>query len=348
MQRFAIAAALIGASGAVVSAGGAEDARRGGRVEVVTHKKSAMVRVPAGTFVMGFPDEKEGGEMAAEQARNDCERAVGAGANFWCAVWMVGRLYPEDEISLLYLIPQTNAVPERDDVFLPAYDIDRFEVTVAQYRRCVAAGACDSGALLQGDQRHHRKPSNPIVNVTWREATDYCTWGGKRLPTEAEWEKAARTTDGRRWPWGNQERADGGNFGRMEVESLRRTREMKSNRLSSSGDEASFELAPDAGDGAAYPVPPGTLRWSEGRYGTYDMAGNVAEWVLDYYSAGGYADLPRDAPVRRVPIDRDTRRVVRGGSWLDLRLAGRTYARSAAPPTVRSPLIGFRCARDAG
>ncbi|HEU5055194.1 MAG TPA: formylglycine-generating enzyme family protein [Kofleriaceae bacterium] len=344
-RRLTIAAVLVAAGlGGAARAGDEAASRRRGRIAVVAHTKSEMVRVPAGTFVMGFPDEKDGGESTAEQARADCEKVVGAGAGMWCTVWVLANLFPQDQYPLLYLMPYQNAVPQRDDVFLPTYEIDRFEVTVAQYRRCVADGGCDSGALLQGDQRHHRRPSNPIVNVTWREATDYCAWAGKRLPTEAEWEKAARATDGRRWPWGNQDRKDGGNHGRMDAESVRRTRLMKPNRFSS-GDDASFELAPDDGDGAAYPVPPGTLRWSEGRYGTYDMAGNVAEWVFDYYSPTGYADLPRDAPVRRVAVDRDSRRVVRGGSWLDLRLSGRAYARSAHNPAVRSPLIGFRCAR---
>ncbi len=344
VRRFAIIALLVGAAASLARAGEDDEPRRPGRFEVVAHKKSEMVRIPAGTFVMGFPDEKEGGEAAAEQSRNDCEKSVGAGAGMWCTSWVLANLFPQDQYTLLYLLPYVNAVPQRDDVFLPAYEIDRFEVTVAQYRRCVADGACDSGALLQGDQRHHRNPRNPVGNVTWRDASDYCAWAGKRLPSEAEWEKAARASDGRRWPWGNQERRDGGNHGRMEAESVRRTRLMRPNRLSS-GDEASFEVAPDDADGAAYPVPPGTLRWSEGRYGTYDMAGNLAEWVLDYYSPSGYADLPRDTPVRRVPVDRDSRRVVRGGSWLDLRLSGRTYARSAHNPAVRSPLIGFRCAR---
>jgi formylglycine-generating enzyme required for sulfatase activity len=343
-RRLVIAAVLCAAGLGGRARAGDQQARRRGRIEVVGHKKSEMVRVPAGTFVMGFPDEKEGGESTAEQARSDCEKAVGAGAGMWCTVWVLANLFPQDQYPLLYLMPYQNAVPQRDDVFLPSYEIDRFEVTVAQYRRCVADGGCDSGALLQGDQRHHRRAKNPVVNVTWRDAADYCGWAGKRLPTEAEWEKAARATDGRLWPWGNQERRDGGNHGRMDAESVRRTRLMKPNRFSS-GDDASFELAPDDSDGAAYPVPPGTLRWSEGRYGTYDLAGNVAEWVLDYYSPAGYADLPRDTPVRRVPVDRDSRRVVRGGSWLDLRLSGRAYARSAHNPAVRSPLIGFRCAR---
>ena len=79
------------------------------------------------------------------------------------------------------------------------------------------------------------------------------------------------------------------------------------------------------------------------------MAGNVAEWVEDYYAADGYDDLPADAPVRVVPRKNDTSgwRAVRGGSWIDLPLAGHTYSRSGAPAQTRSPFIGFRCARDA-
>jgi formylglycine-generating enzyme required for sulfatase activity len=344
--RLFIAPVLV--AGVGVAAAGEGGDRRHGRVEVVTHEKSAMVRVPAGTFVMGFPADREGGEVASDEVTRECQALVGAGSNMWCNAMFLSSIPPQSQYEYLYLIPHMNAIPERRDVFLPAYDIDRFEVTVAQYRRCVADGDCDAGALLQGDQRHHRNPRNPISNVTWRDASDYCAWAGKRLPTEAEWEKAARATDGRLWPWGNQDRRDGGNHGRMEAESVRRTRMMDSRRLAS-GDDATFDLAPDDRDGAAYAVPPGTLRWSEGRYGTYDMAGNVAEWVVDYYSSSGYVDMAKqkDSPVRRIPFDRDTRRVVRGGSWFDLPMSGRTYARSAAVPAVRSPLIGFRCARDA-
>jgi formylglycine-generating enzyme len=315
--------------------------RRRGRVDFIRHQKSEMVRVPSGSFIMGYPGPDDEDARAAAQA--ECKRHVGAGSRDWCG----------DEDGLLlraamleYLFPYANAAPRRS-VFLPAFDIDRFEVTVADYRACVVAGACNAGPVLQGDQRHHRDQRNPVVNVTWSEAGDYCGWRAKRLPTEAEWEKAARGTDGWRWPWGNHDRADGGNHGKMDAGVLRRSRAAMRWRNWNRRFEADFELAPDESDGAAYAVPPATLRWSEGRYGTYDMAGNVAEWVVDYFSHEGYRDLPLDSPVRTVPAGADHRRAVRGGSWLDLPLAGHPYARSAARPSARSPTIGFRCARDA-
>ena len=329
----------------VVLAGGAAwGGERGGRVERVEHRKSEMVRVPAGTFTMGYPAPavEETEDDGRVEAFKECWAAVGAGGDFWC---MPERAFPYPlSQEILYLYPYVNAIPERQ-VFLPSFEIDRHEVTIARYRRCVAAGACDSGPLIQGDQRQHVTAANPVTNVTWREAGKYCAFVGKRLPTEAEWEKAARGTDGRRWPWGEQDRADGGNHGKMESDAIRQTHAMERDR--SNDFSALFEVVADASDGAEYAVPPGTMRWSESRYGAMDMAGNVAEWVVDYYGAAGYADLPEDSPVRRVPHETDTRRVVRGGSWLDLPLAGRTYSRSAARPGTRSPLVGFRCARDA-
>ena len=320
-----------------------EAAERAGRIEIIAHRRPEMVRVPAGTFLMGFPG---GEQVPSELARADCIAAVGAGGEFWCGAeaLVIPWVDPMLVHSLTWLSPQVNAVPERER-FLPAFDIDRHEVTVADYRVCVRAGMCDSGPIIQGDQRQHADPANPVSNVTWRDAADYCAFAGKRLPTEAEWEKAARGTDGRIWPWGDRPRPDAANLGRMDAEAVRSTRTM--NTRSSDRLPASFDLAPDPADGAALAVPPGTLRWGESPYGAEDMAGNLAEWVADYYGPSGTGDLPDDAPVRRAPAEHDSRRVVRGGSFLDVRLAGRTYARSAAPPATRSRRIGFRCARDA-
>jgi formylglycine-generating enzyme required for sulfatase activity len=337
---------------AVATAAGAGEGREG-RVERVEHRRSEMVLVPAGPFTMGYPEPKiaeiEGeveGEVEdgpRERAVRDCTLVVGAGAGIWCVAERAFQYLASQD--WLYLFPYVNAVPERE-VFLPAFELDRYEVTLRRYRACVAVGACDSGPLLQGDQRGHADGGNPVTNVTWREATEYCAFVGKRLPTEAEWEKAARGTDGRQWPWGDQPRADGSNHGTMEAEAVRMTHAMQRTPTSNEV-QAFFELVGDASDGAEFAVAPGTMRWSESRYGALDMAGNVSEWVADYYGAAGYGDLPTDSPVRRIPENADTRRAVRGGSWLDLALAGRTFARGAARPGARSPLIGFRCARDA-
>ncbi len=111
------------------------------------------------------------------------------------------------------------------------------------------------------------------------------------------------------------------------------------------GQAPTIQFAPDGSDGATYVVPPGTLRWSEGPYGTYDQAGNVAEWVADYFDRQGYKGLPRINPVRDATRG-ESLRVVRGGSWFEPAYYGRTYFRSAARADSRSPYRGFRCVRD--
>ena len=106
------------------------------------------------------------------------------------------------------------------------------------------------------------------------------------------------------------------------------------------------EYAPDDSDGYNYAAPPRALRWGEGIYGTYDMAGNVAEWVQDYYSEDGYKRLPAVNPVREVPDDSALgARIVRGGSWAEPKFFSRTYYRLPAAPQDRSSWIGFRCAK---
>lgn len=203
-----------------------------------------------------------------------------------------------------------NEQPART-VTLGAYEIDITETTLAAYRECVDAGACTAPATSDGC--HWEQPGrddHPINCVNWQEAHDYCLWAGKRLPTEAEWEKAARGTDGATYPWGEA--------------------------------SPSCELAVIPGcDDATSPV--GSRPAGESPYGLADAAGNVWEWVEDRYQADYYADAPDADPPGP---DDGSGRVIRGGAY---DASAETWLRCAARfsvwPSYRRPSIGFRCAK---
>jgi formylglycine-generating enzyme required for sulfatase activity len=147
---------------------------------------------------------------------------------------------------------------------LPAFAIDRTEVTRAMYARCVARRRC-----RRTDQDLQQDPDLPMTNVSWNEARLYCTWAGGRLPSEAEWEKAARGPDGREYPWGDEADCARGNWGNFEGE------------------------GPCAGKSPGHPVAVGSYPQGASPYGALDLAGNVWEWVDDRY------DLDRDRRVVR-------------------------------------------------
>ncbi|TMQ09704.1 MAG: formylglycine-generating enzyme family protein [Deltaproteobacteria bacterium] len=202
------------------------------------------------------------------------------------------------------------------NVYLDAFAIDRDEVSVADYRRCVAAGGCDLDPLISGDERYIHDDW-PLVNVTWLEASDYCRWRGARLPTEAEWEHAARGDDVEAtWPWGAVERPKDFNHGQPRAEAMREIERPQQTMLIPSpllGD-------PDDSDGTVLIAPAGKYAWGEGPYGTRDQAGNVAEWTADAYihedNQLGYDNLAPTNPVREPkPGELTPVRVVRGGSW---------------------------------
>jgi formylglycine-generating enzyme required for sulfatase activity len=186
-------------------------------------------------------------------------------------------------------------------VLLSPYQIERQEVTAAAWEDCRRAGACRSLGAYDA-----RLGDLPVAGVTWDDAVDYCTHVGRRLPTEAEWERAARGDDERDYPWGDQ--------------------------------EPNCALASISGCGPARPA--GTHPGDQSPVGATEMAGNVAEWVADWYAPGYLGDDIDPTG----PAD-GQEKVVRGGSFQAGAAAARTYARARAAPSAMSPAIGFRCAR---
>lgn len=191
--------------------------------------------------------------------------------------------------------------------------MDKYEVTVKQYAEFLR----EEGGDRPSDWQTMSKTANqnrPVMGVDWAEAARYCKWAGKRLPTEAEWEKAARGTDGRLYPWGNDPPTPlHANYGKKEW-----------------GNHEALE-------------PVGKLENGKSPYGIYDMAGNVWEWVSDWYDNDYYKQSPSENPTGP---STGGFKVIRGGSWntsaRNLRAADRYFD----PPSFRSQYVpGFRCAK---
>jgi len=211
-------------------------------------------------------------------------------------------------------------------VYLDAYEIDKFEVTTVQYLKYVLDKDLPPLVDWQYDGGNFQAAmvNHPVMHVSWHEANAYCTWAGKRLPTEAEWEKAARGEDGRIYPWGNQPAGlSRSNFGRTGLSGPVRDRPER------------LLLYPpiisvDKYDNSVSP------------YGIYQMSGNVAEWVADWYDPKYYARAPDKNP--QGP-DKGTQRSFRGGGWIDSTPTVRAAHRNGSDPETKMNWIGFRCAR---
>lgn len=245
--------------------------------------------------------------------------------------------------------------PQRT-VRLKAFAIDRFEVTNAQYRKFLAAvqkNGDDAWAhpdqpkgkdhtprywkefnpllkdpefarLAQFNAATFIHDDKPVVGVDWFDAYAYAKWAGKRLPTEAEWELAARGTDGRRWPWGNDWQ-----WGLCNIVGEKLGADVRAK-----GREK---------DGYIYAAPVGTYPAGRSPFGCDDMAGNAAEWVADWYAADAYKTGSSENP--RGP-QTGGGRVVRGGSSQNLPSNTRCAIRAHREPEFKTFILGFRCAKD--
>ena len=209
-------------------------------------------------------------------------------------------------------------------IHLDAFAIDKHEVTMVQYEACMDAGACTMPRTGRdynwgvADRKNH-----PINGITWYQAEAFCAWKGKRLPTETEWEKAARGVDGRTFPWGNEKVSC--DYAIVDRDS---------------------GMAGGMGCRQNKTWPVGSLPIGKSPYGVMDMAGNVSEWTADWYEKHYWSASPSKNP--KGPKS-GTHKTIRGGSWRSIVPANMvtTTARASVKPDQTDPSAGVRCASSA-
>jgi len=243
-----------------------------------TSVPEGMVDVPAGPFIMGsdkVDTEGIGGQMG-----------------------LIRPLYQDEH-------------PMRE-LSLPEFFIDRYEVTQGQYQIFLEKTGFDPPPVWRGGRAPAGRENHPVTFVSWYDAREYCRWAGKRLPTEAEWEKAARGSNGLEYPWGNQFEAGRANTGDSDFSDT---------------------------------VAVGRFESGKSPYGVYDLAGNAGEWVADWYKPYPGNSVPSPLYGERV-------KVIRGGSWggggghYAMSIFYRAAHRLFGDPLDRFPDTGFRCAKS--
>ncbi len=279
----------------------------------VTKDGGKMVFVPSGEFLMGTSAE-------------EIERLL--------------QEWPHTQREVL-----TREHPQHR-VYLDAFFLDKYEVTNARFQQFVKETGHRTQAEREGwawiytgkswekasgatwrtpwgrESTIARLEHHPVVQVSWEDARAYCTWAGKRLPTEAEWEKAAQGKDGGSYPWGTQFDGPWANFCDAEC-----TAAWKDHGVQ---------------DGYQYTAPVGSYKHGQSRYGAYDMAGNVWEWVSDRFDRTYYRNSPVRSP--RGPLA-GNEVVLRGGAWDNPAVFVRTPNRNKSLPTSRYVHVGLRCAK---
>jgi formylglycine-generating enzyme required for sulfatase activity len=251
---------------------------------------SPLLVLALGCTSFSFPGK--GGQGAAPAELKDTERMVKLAGGKFLMGWPQGEPdeYPVHEVEL------------------SAFAMDRTELTNAHYRACVDAKVCRASSTA--DDPELGRPSHPVVGVPWQDAQRYCAWVGKRLPTEAEWEYAARSPAFLAFPW--------------------------QGRFSPTFANSRGEL-----DGYAKTAPVGSYPAGASGKGLLDMAGNVAEWTSDWYEASYYQVSDTQNPTG--PALATGNKSVRGGSWADTDFGLRATARDSLAHDFGKDSVGFRC-----
>jgi iron(II)-dependent oxidoreductase len=305
---------------------------RGDQDCVVCHQDARHVGV-SGLFTKecaichsGSGDKKRSARFELEGSLDQIEKPEDAHAGMQFPMYYEKSRVGEKPNSMV-LVPAGQFIMGTNDrlpdegpehkVTLPAFYIDKYEVTNLQYKNFIDATNHKSPEHFRNRTFPEGKADHPVTYVSWYDADEYCRWAGKRLPTEQEWEKTARSTDGRNYPWGN------------DFSITRANTPQRWMVLDKDGDT----------------TPVGAFSAGASAYGTYDMSGNVWEWTSSWYK-------PHPGNNRITENYGEKYKVLKGGSWWDCTfykcgISAPSYNRSFFLRSTKNKSFGFRCAKDA-